>query len=234
MNDQSSSGAVREALRSEMGSLTDIHMNAPLETIVRAGQARARRQRRHRLMGATGAVVAVAAVPAAALLLPAGHQARHQTALPGSRHHAAAQLTAWTVDTAADGHLVVTIRELRDPGGLQSTLRGDGVPASVTFLSRPNATCTPFDPTPVTGAGGLLASSPAIAAQTKGVIHVEAASGASQAPYFVIDPAALPSGIGLQIGAESSVPGESTPARARGWIGLQFGLVHTSSQCTGS
>jgi hypothetical protein len=233
MNDQNSSGAVREALRSEMGSLTDIHMNAPLETIVRAGQARARRQRRHRLMGATGAVVAVAAVPAAALLLPAGHQARHQAALPG-RHHAAAQLTAWTVDTAADGHLVVTIRELRDPGGLQSTLRGDGVPASVTFLSRPNAACTPFDPTPVTGAGGLLASGPAIAAQTKGVIHVEAASGASQTPYFIIDPTALPSGIGLQIGAESTVAGESTPARARGWIGLQFGLVHTSSQCTGS
>jgi hypothetical protein len=231
MNDQSA--AVREALRGAMGSLTDIHMNAPVDAIVRAGQDRVRRQRRHRLLGAAGAVVAVAAVPAAALLLPAAHQARHQAALPG-RPHAAVQLTAWSVDTAADGRLVVTIRELRNPDGLQSTLRADGVPTSVTFLSRPNAACIPFDPTPVTGAGGLLASGPAIATQTKGVIHVGAATGASQTPYFVIDPAALPAGIGLQIGAESTVPGEPTPGRARGWIGLQFGLVHTSSQCTGS
>jgi|SRR5580704_4906474 hypothetical protein len=232
MTDQNAPGAVRDALIGAMGSMTDIHMNAPLDTIVRAGQVRARRQR-HRRLGVAGAAAAVAAVPAAALLLANGHQASHQVAGPASGN-AAARLTAWTVETAADGRLVVTIRELRDPAGLQRTLRADGVPASVTFLGRPNAACTPYEPAPVTGAGGLLASGPAIAAQTKGVIHVEPGASPSQAPHFTIDPAALPAGTGLQIGAESNVPGEPTPARARGWIGLQFGLVHTSSQCTGS
>jgi hypothetical protein len=143
MTDQNAPGAVRDALIGAMGFMTDIHMNAPLDTIVRAGQVRARRQR-HRRLGVAGAAAAVAAVPAAALLLANGHQASHQVAGPASGN-AAARLTAWTVETAADGRLVVTIRELRDPAGLQRTLRADGVPASVTFLGRPNAACTPYE-----------------------------------------------------------------------------------------
>ena len=52
-----------------------------------------------------------------------------------------AQLAAWTVTNQADGGIRVTIRELRDPAGLQRTLRADGVPASVTFLGHPNPAC---------------------------------------------------------------------------------------------
>jgi hypothetical protein len=34
----------------------------------------------------------------------------------------------------ADSNVYVTVRELSDPAGLQSRLRADGVPASVTFI----------------------------------------------------------------------------------------------------
>ena len=37
-------------------------------------------------------------------------------------------------DVDPDGTIYVTINELKDPAGLQSTLRADGVPASVTFF----------------------------------------------------------------------------------------------------
>jgi len=39
------------------------------------------------------------------------------------------------------GDIKVTIRELRDPAGLQRTLRADGVPASVTFAGQQNPAC---------------------------------------------------------------------------------------------
>ena len=44
-----------------------------------------------------------------------------------------ARLAAWTVTRQADGDITVTVNELRDPAGLQRTLRADGVPASVTL-----------------------------------------------------------------------------------------------------
>ena len=51
------------------------------------------------------------------------------------------QLAAWTVARQADGSIKVTIRELRDPAGLQQRLRADGVPASVTFSGQQNPAC---------------------------------------------------------------------------------------------
>ncbi len=44
----------------------------------------------------------------------------------------------------ADGTIAVTIRELRDPAGLQSRLRADGVPASVSFFGQQNPSCRPY------------------------------------------------------------------------------------------
>lgn len=98
-------------------------MNIPVEQIVSGGRAvRARRRipgMAAAVAGAAGAALAVTA------LLPAGHQ-------PGIR------LAAWTVARQADGTVHVTIRQLRDPAGLQRQLRADGVPASVTFFGQPN------------------------------------------------------------------------------------------------
>ena len=54
-----------------------------------------------------------------------------------------AQLTAWTVTRQADGNITITIRQLKDPAGLQATLRADGVPASVTFARQQNPALRP-------------------------------------------------------------------------------------------
>jgi hypothetical protein len=69
-------------------------------------------------------------------------------------------VAAWTVARQTNGSIQVTIRELRDPAGLQATLRdpaslqatlrADGVPASVTFSGQPNPACRgyPFNSAP--------------------------------------------------------------------------------------
>ena len=108
-------------------SVTGVHMHVPTEQIVRRSRTiRARR----RIPGVAG-VLAMAAGTALALitLLPSGHQPEYP---------ASVQLTAWTAVKQANGNIRVTIRELRNPAGLQSTLRADGVPASVTFVGQQN------------------------------------------------------------------------------------------------
>lgn len=48
---------------------------------------------------------------------------------------------AWTVASQPNGSIQVTVSELRDPAGLQSKLRADGIPASVTFSGEANPAC---------------------------------------------------------------------------------------------
>jgi hypothetical protein len=84
---------------------------------------------------------------AGALAVVAGAALALTTLLPSSYrpdHHAPAQLTAWTVVKQGNGDIRVTIHELRDPAGLQSTLRADGVPATVTFPGQQNPACQPY------------------------------------------------------------------------------------------
>jgi hypothetical protein len=112
MNDDKLTTLLREPF-------ADAHMTTPLDQVVRRG--RAVRTRRRRLRGLTGAVTLAGSTAAAvALLVPGGHQ------VP-------AQLAAWTVTRDSDGGITVTVNQMRDPGGLQATLRADGVPARVTF-----------------------------------------------------------------------------------------------------
>ncbi len=105
---------------------TTVRMNTPVDQIVSRGRAV---RARHRIPWMAG-TLAVAAGLAVALtaLLPASHQPR-------------TQLTAWTVAEQAGGNIRVTIRELRDPAGLQRKLRADGVSASVTFFGQDNPAC---------------------------------------------------------------------------------------------
>ncbi len=102
------------------------------DDVIRRGQRRHRRSivgRSFCALSVAGAVAAV--VLAMTALVPAGHQPT-------------AQLAAWTVVKQADGNISVTIRELKDPAGLQRTLRADGVPASVTLVSQQNEACQPY------------------------------------------------------------------------------------------
>jgi hypothetical protein len=99
--------------------LSDVHMTMPLDEVVRHG--RSVRARRRRLRGLTGAVaLAGSSITAVALLVPGGHPAK-------------AQLAAWTVTRDPDGGITVTVNQMKDPAGLQATLRADGIPARVTF-----------------------------------------------------------------------------------------------------
>jgi hypothetical protein len=107
-------------------SVATVQATTPVEQIVRRGRAVRARRRIPRLAGALAVAVAAAAATA---LIPAGDRARHQ---PGQ------QLAAWTVTRQADGSIQVAIRELRDPSGLQSKLRAEGVPASVLFADQRN------------------------------------------------------------------------------------------------
>jgi hypothetical protein len=115
MNDSELITAVRE-------SFTGVHSDTGVEQIISRGRAM-RARRRVPVLAAALAVTAGAAVGVTALT-PAQHQASRP---PG------AQLAAWTVVKRADGTVSVTIRQLRDPAGLQRRLRADGVPATVTF-----------------------------------------------------------------------------------------------------
>ena len=102
---------------------TSVPMTTPVEQIISRGRTV---RTRRRIPGVAGALAgAAAAALAVTALLPAGHQANRQPPI---------QLAAWTVVKHADGTVFVTVRQLRDPAGLQRTLRADGVLANVTFF----------------------------------------------------------------------------------------------------
>jgi hypothetical protein len=186
MNDNELIAVVRE-------QRNKVHMTTPVEQIINRGYTvRARR----RIPGLAGVLAVVAAAAFAVIALPASHPASHQ---PG------VQLAAWTVVKQADGTVSVTIRELRDPAGLQSRLRADGVPASVNFSGHRNLSCQRYT------AGIALINR---------VFTVQSAGGF---PVMVIHPSALPSGAGVEI---------NPPAQPA--IRVAIGLVYASPQCTGS
>jgi hypothetical protein len=140
MTDDELATAVRE-------SVTSVHMTIAAEQIVSRSRTIRTRRRMPLLAGALAGVAGAALAVTA--LLPAGHQ-------PGQP--AAAHLTAWTVASQANGSIRVTIRELRDPAGLQRTLRADGLPVTVSFSGPAlSASCQPF-PVSAPGRGPVPAS----------------------------------------------------------------------------
>jgi hypothetical protein len=184
MNDEDLITAMRE-------SFTGVHSTTPLEQIVSRSHA-GRARRRIPVLAAGLAVVAGAAV-AVTVLLPAGHQPR-------------VQLAAWTVVKQADGTVTVTLRELRDPAGLQRRLRADGVPASVTFSGQLPRSCHRY---------------PVGTARMDGVFTARLEGSF---PVMVIHPSALPHGAGVAINPPAQAPITK----------VAIGLVHASPQCTGS
>lgn len=188
MNDDELTTAVK-------ASVTSVHMNIPADQIVR----RSRAIRAHRRLPGLAAAMAVvvAAVFAVTALLPGQRSGSHQSGI---------QLAAWTVVKRADGTVSVTIRELRDPAGLQRRLRADGVPASVTFFGQMPRSCRGY---------------PVGAARINRVYTVRYEG---RFPVMVIHPSALPHGAGVQINPPPQQP----------IIRVAIGLVHASPQCTGS
>ena len=189
MNDGQLMTAVKE-------SLTGVHMNTPTEQIVSRGRAMRARRRIPGLATAL-AVVAGVAVAVTAWFPASHHQASHQPTV---------QLAAWTVVRHAGGTVSVTIRDLRDPAGLQRTLRADGVPANVTFFGEMSRSCRRYP------AGLPL------------INRVFTGRHPGRFPVMVIHTSALPDGVGVAI----------NPPAQRPITSVAIGLVRTSPQCTGS
>jgi hypothetical protein len=118
-----------EVITAVKASYAGIHMDVPLDVIVRRG----RRLRAHRrlpgLAGAAGAVAALALAIAA--LVPGSGR----TMAPGGST-GTEQLAAWTVVSQHDGSVRVALRgaHIRDVAGLQDKLRADGIPARITRI----------------------------------------------------------------------------------------------------
>lgn len=198
MNDEQVLTAVRRSLIAETGDLAGMDMGRPAEQVMARGQVLRRRVLRLQRASALAGALAVAAL-AVTVLLPGSHQ-------PGVR------LAAWTVAEQPGGTISVTIRELQNPAGLQSKLRADGVPASVTFIGQQNPSCQTY---------------PASLAL---ISEVFPSQGPPPGPsgVIVINPSALPAGTGVYLDATQ------LPQPAGASISIGVGLVHASQLCTGS
>ncbi|MGH3422226.1 MAG: hypothetical protein ACRDOD_21845 [Streptosporangiaceae bacterium] len=178
---------------------TAVPMTTPVDDIISRGRAVRTRRRIPALAGAL-AMVGGTAVTVTALASGAPQ------ATPGP------QLAAWTVTRQADGDVRVTIRELLDPAGLQAKLRADGVPAAidVKYSNGPHSVCRPY---------------PVSSSQFGTIIQYQSSRGV----VIVIDPSAIPPGVGVALSA-SHVYGDHNH-QAHTLVGT--GLVYAGKQCTG-
>ena len=207
-------------LREQRGKVV---MTTPVDQIISRGHAVRSRRRIPGMVAAAGAAAAMAAV-AVSVALPASHPAVTSPAASHPADRPGVRLAAWTVTRQASGSIQVTFREAADAAGLQRTLRADGVPVSVTFTGQQNPACRPYS-SPSSQAFGPFGPG---TGPLGGARFRHNPKDAYATPHaLVIDPAALPSGAGLQI-STSGAPGAADNFQ------LEVGLVQASPQCTGS
>jgi hypothetical protein len=118
-----------EVITAVKASYAGIHMDVPLDVIVRRGRRLRARRRLPGLAGAAGTVAALALAVAA--LVPGSGRATAPGGSTGTE-----RLAAWTVVSQQDGSVRVALRwpGIRDVAGLQDTLRSDGIPARVARI----------------------------------------------------------------------------------------------------
>jgi hypothetical protein len=226
---------LEELLREGIDRLT-AESEIPDGLVAQAQRRVARRRRSVRGAVAVGAAAtATLAAVAVTGLLSASHQlpqAGHQplSASQQAGHSTQARLAAWTVTRLANGNISVTINQLADPGGLQGTLRADGVPASVTFVDQPSAACQPF-PGGTPGSLRHPATPLLLRVFPKPYGDLPPRRLAPFGPpapgtaLIEIDPSAIPENAGVQFGGTfHGVYGEI----------LVPTVVYASAQCTGS
>jgi hypothetical protein len=198
MNDDKLTAAVRQ-------SVGGVHMSVPAEDII----SRARAIRSRRQIPAAAAALTVAAGAALAV-----------TSLAAPGHPAPVQLTAWTVAKKPGGAVQVTIREMRDPAGLQRRLRADGVPVTVRFASQvPLRSQLPGDclyyPLP-----------PHQIARLMDRIFPQSTNASGQTA-FTVNPSAIPARAGLWINV--TPPARHGPGSAV--FSADWRLVYASGRC---
>jgi hypothetical protein len=183
------------------------------------GAALPPRRRRFAVPALIG-VAAAAVAAAVALALVPGSPAGHRGGQGG------VTLAAWSVIKERHGLLKVTIRELRDPAGLQRMLRAAGVPANVRFLDHDFTPTTSTHDLPKGCLNPRMSDKDNAELQDKimpGIPHL--ASGV----VVSIRPSAIPHGIGLYLKAWAASPGTQSGAS----LSLQIDLVQATPQCTG-
>ena len=172
MNDDELLTAMRSTLTDVRDSLTDVRLDRPVAAIT--GRARTRHLRR-----------AVAGGAAAAVALGAGLSLT-LTSAPAASRSVHVNLDAWSVNTTSTGRVELTLRELQDRALLERTLADAGVPAIVNF----GQFCEP-----VSQADNLTA--------TTGTHFIERPVGRDGVLVgIVINPAAIPAGVTVDIGVE--------------------------------
>jgi hypothetical protein len=205
MND-SALGTVRDSLTAAKDTLTETHMNTPLDAIVQRGRAA---RRRRRLIGLSG----TAAVAASAALVVG------LTGVTGSGQTNRAdtiRTVAFTLVRHANGTATLTINpnELLDAATLQSDLQQYGIPAMVTSGSFCSS-----DPAPA-GFSQVVSSYPK---PTPGRFTT---MPPGVPPTITFDPAAMPAGTELSFGIFQPSSGPQL---------TDFTLISTNSYtCTSS
>ncbi len=167
------------------------------------------------LIGAAAAVVATAVALALTQGSPAGH----------GGGQGGVSLAAWSVVKEPHGLLKVTIRQLRNPAGLERTLRADGVPANVRFVHHffqpSNSNDVPKGCLPPHLSSQVIAK-----VDEKLIPNVTV----PEADAAIIRPSALPHGIGLYLKAWAPNPGTHSAAS----LSMEINLVQATHRCTGS
>jgi hypothetical protein len=201
MTDDDVLAAVRDCLTAARDRAAGEQMTHPARTII----ARARRRRLRQGLSAAAAATVIVAVAAPALL-------------PGSRGAGPARLAAWTVTTRPGGQVTVTIRELRDPAGLQRQLRADGVPATVRFTGEGPRRCL-YYPLP-----------PRQNFRLQDRIFPQASSTSGHTA-FTINTTAIPARIGLWITLSPPATRAAHDGRRNTVFSATWTLVYASGHC---
>jgi hypothetical protein len=203
MNDNSTLDTVRDSLTAAKGTLSETHMNTPLDTIVQRGRAA---RRRRRLIGATGtAAVAASAAVVVGLTGVTGSAPAHSTGT--------IRTAAFTLVSHANGTVTLTIdpNELLDAAALQNDLQQYGIPAIVTSGSFCSS-----DPAP-TGFSQVVSFYPKPTGEFTRIPR-------GVQPTVTFNPAAMPAGAELSFGVFQHSSGKQQ---------ADFVLVNSSSYtCT--
>jgi hypothetical protein len=187
-------------------SFADVHSRTPARVIVTRGRA-IRAHRKVMAAAVSAAVTAIAAVLIVAAAAPAGPPST-STSAKASRHQPShAKLAAWTVTAMRSGLLKITVREMRDPRGLQANLRAAGARVVVTGSLAAPSTCRQWK-------GGHYRMGPRL-------IQMASRSGlpSRHGLEMLLRPSAIPSGAALWMGI-GGIPG---PAG--------FGYVRATTAC---
>jgi hypothetical protein len=207
MNDDELITTVRE-------SFTGIHSATPVDQIMK--RSHTVRARRFIPIVTVALAVAIGAALAVSMLTLASHRPT-------------AQLAAWTVVKQADGTVSVTIRQFRDPAGLQHELRANGVPASVVFNRLPRR--APFRDLFRVKHNPCQAYSGGQGQLLKVVQGGRPHSLRDRSTVSVVHLSAIPSGAGVQfIATPNAGYLQTSPER----FALGVLLVQASPRCTGS